>query len=72
MGRSPKTLDIVAVLSAPDSGAVEVGDVGTVVEELGAGAVEVEFLDSSGRTRCVIPLSMSDLLVLNRERMPIG
>ena len=72
MGRPPKTLDIVAVLSAPDSGAVEVGDVGTVVEELGAGAVEVEFLDASGQTRSVVPFAMSDLLVLNRGRMPIG
>jgi len=72
MGRSPKTLDIVAVLSAPDSKEIQVGDVGTVVEELGTDAVEVEFLDANGQTRCVISLSKSDLLVLNRDRMPIG
>lgn len=72
MGRSPQTLDLVAVLTAPASSPVEVGDVGTVVESLGANAVEVEFLDPDGRTRCVLPMQVEDVLVLNRERTPIG
>jgi len=68
--RTPKLLDMVAVLSAPQDAQVEVGDVGTVVELLPPDAVEVEFLQRDGRTRCVATLQVTSVLVLNRERTP--
>jgi hypothetical protein len=70
--RQPKLLDVVAVLDAPAEAEVEVGDVGTVVELLPPDGVEVEFLDRGGRTRCVTTLTVNDVLVLNRERTPVG
>jgi hypothetical protein len=70
--RQPKLLDIVAVLSAPPDAKVEVGDVGTVVELLPPDGVEVEFLDRNGKTRCLATLTSADVLVLNRERTPVG
>jgi len=62
----------VAVLNAPTDAPVEVGDVGTVVECLAPDAVEVEFIDRSGRTRCVTTLPVADVLVLNRDRTPVA
>jgi hypothetical protein len=70
--RQPKLLDIVAVLSAPADAEVEVGDVGTVVEVLPHDGVEVEFLDRSGKARCLATLTTAHVLVLNRERTPVG
>jgi catabolite regulation protein CreA len=70
--RQPTLLDIVAVLNPPADGEVEVGDVGTVVELLPPDGVEVEFLNRGGKTRCVATLAVDDLLVLNRERTPVG
>ena len=70
--RKPTLLDIVAVLSAPADASVEVGDVGTVVQLLPPDAVEVEFLQRDGRTRCIATLSVRDVLVLNRDRTPVG
>ena len=70
--RNPSLLDLVAVLSAPPNAPVEVGDVGTVVELLPPDAMEVEFLHRDGRTRCVATLPISDVLVLNRDRTPVG
>jgi len=49
-----------------------VGDVGTVVELLDPDAVEVEFLQPDGRTRCLATLPVADVLVLNRERTQVG
>jgi catabolite regulation protein CreA len=65
-------LDIVAVLRATAESAVEVGDVGTVVELLPPDALEVEFLDRDGRTRCVATLAKDDVLVLNHERTRVA
>ena len=70
--RAPKLLDVVAVLNNSDAEGVEVGDVGTVVELLPPDGVEVEFLDRSGRTRCLATFQVEDVLVLNRERTPVG
>ncbi|MCG3130338.1 MAG: hypothetical protein FLDDKLPJ_01093 [Phycisphaerae bacterium] len=70
--RQPELLDLVAVLSAPADSDVEVGDVGTIVELLPPDAAEVEFLDRSGRTRCLATLRVEDVLVLNRQRTPVG
>ncbi len=70
--RQPKLLDVIAVLNAPQESNVEVGDVGTVVEILPPDALEVEFLQRDGRTRCVATLLATDVLVLNRERTPVA
>ncbi len=70
--REPKLLDLIAVTSsAPDSD-VSVGDVGTVVELLLPDGLEVEFLDRSGRTRCIATLNVKNVLVLNRERTKVA
>ena len=70
--RQPKLLDLVAVTDCPPGESVEVGDVGTVVELLLPDGVEVEFLHRDGRTRCVATLSITDVLVLNRERTKVA
>ena len=70
--RQPEVLDFVAVTDVPPGAAVEVGDVGTVVELLDPDGIEVEFLDRDGRTRCVASLSVEDVLVLNRERTKVA
>src|SRR5688500_13947458 len=72
LARHPKLLDLVAVVNRPSDADVEVGDVGTVVELLAPDGVEVEFLDRDGRTRTLATLSVTDVLVLNRERMRVG
>ena len=69
--KNPTLFDVVAVLSAPPDVPVEVGDVGTVVELLAPDAVEVEFLQRDGRTRCLATLPIADVLVLNRDRTPV-
>jgi hypothetical protein len=65
-------LDLVAVLNRPPDADVEVGDVGTVVEMLAPDGVEVEFLNRDGRTRTLATLSVTDVLVLNRERTRVA
>ena len=34
--------------------------------------LEVEFLDREGHTRCVVTLSLADVLLLNRERTKVA
>ena len=70
--RTPRLLDVVAVLQPPEGGDVQIGDVGTVVELLPPDGLEVEFLDREGRTRCLTTLSAVAVLTLNRERTPIA
>lgn len=70
--RTPQLLDLVAVLQPPQDAALTVGDVGTVVELLPPDGLEVEFLDRNGKTLSIATLSIADVLVLNRERTPVG
>jgi len=70
--RTPRLLDMVAVLQPPTDADIEVGDVGTVVELLPPDGLEVEFLDRDGRTRCIATLADADVLLLNRQRTPAG
>ena len=64
---SAKLLDTVALLEdRPEDGLVS-GQVGTVVEVYPAGAFEVEFLDSQGRTIGVVTMKRSEFLVLRHE-----
>ena len=63
-----KLLDVVAVVRPlPDQNLVR-GQVGTVVEELGPQAVEVEFIDDDGRTYALEALATSDVMVLRFRR----
>jgi hypothetical protein len=58
-------LDVVALTEPlPSFGLVE-GQVGTVVELLGADAYEVEFIDDDGKTYAQIPLRRSQVLPLH-------
>ena len=60
-------LDVVALTEdIPDRGLLR-GQVGTVVESLGPGAFEVEFVDNDGRTYATLPLRASQLLVLHYQ-----
>jgi hypothetical protein len=70
--RQPKLLDLIAVTSSPPDSEISVGDVGTVVELLPPDGLEVEFLDSEGRTRCIATLKVNNVLVLNRERTKVA
>ena len=59
--------DVVALTEdIPDRG-LQRGQVGTVVELLGLGVFEVEFVDNDGRTYAMIPLKSSQLLVLHYQ-----
>jgi hypothetical protein len=69
--RKPQLLDLVAVLRSGDQPQVEIGDVGTVVQLLPPDGLEVEFLDRSGRTRCLATFRVDDVLLLNRQRTPV-
>ena len=64
--KTPELLDLVAVVRGADDPNVEVGDVGTVVELLPPDGTEVEFVDRTGKTRCLATFRLDDLLVLNR------
>ena len=70
--RKLKVLDMVAVLNSSTDSEIDVGDVGTVVELLSLGGLEIEFLSRDGRTRHVGTLSTDDVLVLNRERTRVA
>lgn len=63
--RRPELLDLVAVTAPSGEPAVQVGDVGTVVELLHPDGVEVEFLTPDGRTRHVGSFPVRDVLTLN-------
>ena len=62
-----RVLDVVALTEdIPDRGLLR-GQVGTVVEALGPGVFEVEFVDNDGRTYAMLPLKSSQLLVLHYQ-----
>ena len=62
-----RLLDVVALTEdIPDRSLLR-GQVGTVVESLGPGMFEVEFVDNDGRTYATLPLRASQLLVLHYQ-----
>lgn len=63
----PQLLDVVALVEDMPSLGLTKGQVGTVVESLDAGTVEVEFADSEGRAYALGPVPVSHLLVLRYE-----
>lgn len=62
-----KLLDTVALLRDRREGGVLRGQVGTIVEVLGDGAFEVEFVDDRGATYAVLPLPETELLPLHHS-----
>jgi hypothetical protein len=60
-------LDVVALTTdLPDKGLLR-GQVGTVVEQLSPGVLEVEFSDDEGRTYAQLALRENQLLVLHYQ-----
>ncbi len=67
---TPSTYDlgqsaVVALLTDLPGHNLRRGQVGTVVQELGRDAFEVEFSDDEGRTRAQLPLKRNQLIVLH-------
>lgn len=60
----PAPLDAVALLVDVPGEQLARGQVGTVVEELDAATVLVEFSDDDGRAYAVAPCARADLLIL--------
>jgi hypothetical protein len=68
--RAIKLHDVVALLEERPSDGLAMGQVGTVVEMHSPEALEVEFLNSSGRTIALLPLKRADVLVLRHDLTP--
>jgi hypothetical protein len=67
MNREIHVLDVVALTEdIPDRRLLR-GQVGTVVESLGPGVFEVEFVDNDGRIYAAVPLDARQLLVLHYQ-----
>ena len=62
---TPSLLDVVALLTDLPAQGLARGQVGTVVELLGAKTLLVEFSDDQGRAYVVSPCPQEDLLVLH-------
>ncbi len=60
-------LDVVALTEDIPDRSLRRGQVGTVVEMLGPGVFEVEFVDNDGRTYATVPLKTSQLLILHYQ-----
>lgn len=67
MTREIRVLDVVALTEDIPDRSLRSGQVGTVVESLGPGVFEVEFVDNEGRTYATLPLRASQLLVLHYQ-----
>lgn len=62
-----RLFDVVAILEDQPAKGLVRGQVGTVVEALGAGVFEVEFSDNDGRTYATVALKVEKLLLLRHE-----
>jgi Domain of unknown function (DUF4926) len=67
MSDKPKINDVVALLSDQAEAKLARGQVGTVVEELDAHHVLVEFSDDEGKAYAIKPVLTSNTLVLHYE-----
>jgi len=61
----PPVLDVVALLTDLSAQGLARGQVGTVVEQLDAKTLLVEFSDDQGRAYAVAPCPQANLLVLH-------
>lgn len=72
MNTSIQLLDVVALTEdLPNPGLVR-GQVGTVVEVLGEGAFEIEFVDDQGQTYAQLPLTEKQLMVLHHAPVTLS
>ena len=60
-------LDVVALLAYLPGEPVQPGQIGTIVEELGDSAYEVEFADGQGRPITICAIEANQLLKLTHE-----
>ncbi len=60
-------LDVVALTEDVSDRGLLRAQVGTVVESLGPGVFEIEFVDNDGRTYALCPVKSSQLLVLHDQ-----
>jgi hypothetical protein len=67
MKQNIQLLDVVALTEDIPDHNLQRGQVGTVVESLGPGTYEVEFVDNDGRTYATLSLKSSQLLVLHYQ-----
>lgn len=64
-----REFSVVAVLhDLPEKGLV-IGQVGTVVAQLGEGVFEVDFCDNEGRSYASVALAQEELIVLHYSPM---
>jgi Domain of unknown function (DUF4926) len=67
MSNTAKINDVVALLQCQAESKLTRGLVGTVVEELDAENILVEFSDENGRTYAITPVPVSNTLVLHYQ-----
>jgi hypothetical protein len=67
--RTPKLLDVVALLRDLPEIRLRRGQVGSVVDELDENTVLVEFADADGQTLALPNIARADLLVLDYGTM---
>lgn len=67
MNQEIRVLDVVALTEDVPGCDLLRGQVGTVVESLGPGVFEVEFVDNDGRTYATVSLHARQLLVLHYQ-----
>ena len=67
MSTEIKLLDVVALTEDLPERGLRRGQVGTIVEMLGADVFVVEFVDNSGRTYATLSLRASQLMVLHHQ-----
>jgi len=63
----PKLHDTIALLQAQAEAKLARGQVGTVVEELDADHLLVEFSDEEGRAYAITPIRVTNTLVLHYQ-----
>jgi hypothetical protein len=63
----PELLSVVALLEDIPSAKLRRGQVGTIVEHLGPGVFEVEFIDDNGETYATASVEDRQLLLLLHE-----
>jgi hypothetical protein len=71
MHDSPKLLDVVALTTDLPAERLVRGQVGTIVELLSDGHAEVEFSDDQGKTYAMLPVPLTQLIVLHHAPVTV-
>ena len=72
MSERLKALDVVALTEDLPQHGLPRGQVGTVVEELGADTFEVEFADDTGRPYLIVPVAGRQLIRLRYTQTQVA